>query len=106
MPPMPHIRRTAALFSLLLLSATTAFAEPVKTANGLIEGTTEKDLRIFQGIPFAAPPVGELRWKAPQPVQNWNGVKHGTGSARSACSAPSSATWCSAPRERARTASI
>ena len=73
---MTHIRRAAALFSLLLLSATTAFADPVKTANGLIEGTTEKDLRIFQGIPFAAPPVGELRWKAPQPVQNWNGVKH------------------------------
>jgi para-nitrobenzyl esterase len=68
--------RTAALFSLLFLSAPSAFADPVKTANGLLEGTTQKGLRIFQGIPFAAPPVGELRWKAPQPAPNWNGVKH------------------------------
>jgi para-nitrobenzyl esterase len=73
---MTHIRRIVVLFTLLLISAQPAFADPVKTANGLLEGTTEKDLRIFQGIPFAAPPVGELRWKAPQPVQNWNGVKH------------------------------
>ena len=73
---MQTIRGTAILFSFLLISAQPAFAEPVKTANGLIEGSTQKDLRIFQGIPYAAPPVGELRWKAPQPVQNWNGVKH------------------------------
>ena len=33
------------------------------------------DIHIFKGIPFAAPPVGELRWKAPQPVQPWNDVK-------------------------------
>jgi para-nitrobenzyl esterase len=72
---MTHIRRTAALFSLLLLSAATAFADPVKTANGLVEGSTEKELRIYRGIPFAAPTVGDLRWKAPQPVQNWGGVK-------------------------------
>ena len=72
---MTHIRRTTALFSLLLLSATAAFADPVKTTNGLVEGSTEKDLRVYRGIPFAAPPVGDLRWKAPQPAQNWSGVK-------------------------------
>ena len=33
------------------------------------------DIHIFKGIPFAAPPVGELRWKAPQPVQSWSGIK-------------------------------
>ena len=49
----------------------------VKTANGKIQGTanTDKTVRIFKGIPFAAPPVGDLRWKTPQPVQNWKGVK-------------------------------
>ena len=73
---MPHIRRTAVLFSLLLLTTTIALADPVKTANGLVEGSTEKDLRIFRGIPFAAPPVGDLRWKAPQPARDWNGIKH------------------------------
>ena len=35
----------------------------------------EDGLRIFKGIPFAAPPVGELRWKAPQAAEKWKGVK-------------------------------
>jgi len=48
----------------------------VKTANGILEGTQEKTgIRSFKGIPFAAPPVGDLRWKEPQPVQNWEGVR-------------------------------
>jgi para-nitrobenzyl esterase len=49
----------------------------VMTTNGIIEGTSEPDsgLRSFKGIPFAAPPVGELRWKPPQPVANWSGVR-------------------------------
>jgi para-nitrobenzyl esterase len=49
----------------------------IKTANGTVEGTLEKSgVRSFKGIPFAAPPVGGLRWKEPQPVQNWQGVRH------------------------------
>ncbi len=49
----------------------------VKTNAGMVSGTTdaEGDVHIFKGIPFAAPPVGELRWKAPQAVQTWGGVK-------------------------------
>ncbi len=49
----------------------------VKTMNGKIKGITnaDKTIRIFKGIPFAAPPVGDLRWKAPQPAQNWKGTK-------------------------------
>jgi para-nitrobenzyl esterase len=49
----------------------------VKIAHGKIQGTvnTDKTVRIFKGIPFAAPPVGDLRWKAPQRVQNWKGIK-------------------------------
>src|SRR3989440_4514630 len=49
----------------------------VMTANGIIEGTSEPDsgFRSFKGIPFAAPPVGELRWRPPQPVVNWSGVR-------------------------------
>jgi para-nitrobenzyl esterase len=51
-------------------------AERVKTANGVVEGTSTKSgIRIFRGIPFSAPPVGELRWKAPQPVKNWGDVR-------------------------------
>lgn len=47
----------------------------VKIANGTLEGTYESGIRIFKGIPFAAPPVGNLRWKEPQPVTNWQGVR-------------------------------
>jgi para-nitrobenzyl esterase len=49
----------------------------IKTENGLISGTVnqEGDIHIFRGIPFAAPPLGNLRWKAPQPAQHWTGVR-------------------------------
>jgi para-nitrobenzyl esterase len=47
----------------------------VKTVNGYISGSNTGDIFIFKGVPFAAPPVGDLRWKAPQPLQNWQGVK-------------------------------
>jgi len=47
----------------------------VKIANGTLEGTSSKGIRSFKGIPFAAPPVGDLRWKPPQPVKNWKGVR-------------------------------
>jgi len=51
-------------------------ANHVKIANGELEGATEKSgIRAFKGIPFAAPPVGDLRWKEPQPVKNWDGVR-------------------------------
>lgn len=48
----------------------------VRTENGVVEGLEAADPRIisFKGIPFAAPPVGERRWRAPQPVENWEGV--------------------------------
>jgi para-nitrobenzyl esterase len=54
-----------------------AVAEPVKTDAGLLSGVagSTRGVRVFRGIPFAAPPVGDLRWKAPQPVARWDGVK-------------------------------
>lgn len=48
----------------------------VKTVNGVLEGLTDSaGVRSFKGVPFAQPPVGPLRWKAPQPVKNWDGVR-------------------------------
>lgn len=49
----------------------------VRTDAGIIKGRTTDDgsVKIFVGVPFAAPPVGSLRWKPPQPVSRWNGVR-------------------------------
>jgi para-nitrobenzyl esterase len=49
----------------------------LRTADGVLEGVVSADgkVRTFKGIPYAAPPVGPLRWKPPQPVQPWTGVR-------------------------------
>lgn len=50
---------------------------PVRVTGGLIAGTITADgaVRLYKGIPFAAPPVGNLRWREPQPVQPWSGTR-------------------------------
>ena len=54
------------------------FTVQVKIENGVIEGLydTKSGLQLYLGVPFAKPPVGGLRWKAPQPLDNWNDVKN------------------------------
>ncbi len=54
-----------------------SFAVQTTVRNGIIEGNydTKTGIQKFFGIPFAKPPIGELRWKAPQPPENWSGVK-------------------------------
>lgn len=47
----------------------------VKTAEGILEGKDLSGIKVFKGVPFAAPPVGNLRWKAPQPAKHWDGVR-------------------------------
>jgi para-nitrobenzyl esterase len=53
------------------------FPVQVKTENGIVEGLydTKSGLQFYLGVPFAKPPVGDLRWKAPQPLDNWSGIK-------------------------------
>ena len=50
-------------------------AEPVRIRAGLITGAVEDGVRAFRGLPYAAPPVGPLRWKPPQPAEPWDGVR-------------------------------
>ncbi|MCH9668264.1 MAG: carboxylesterase family protein [Actinomycetia bacterium] len=47
----------------------------VQTAAGTVRGVIADDHRFFAGIPYAAPPVGELRWKPPQPAPKWDGIR-------------------------------
>jgi para-nitrobenzyl esterase len=75
---------TVAALALCAMSATVLFAQenngfPVQTKveNGTIEGLydTKSGLQFYLGVPFAKPPVGDLRWKAPQALDNWTGTK-------------------------------
>lgn len=64
-----------------LFIATQAYAqpEPVMTEFGKVQGFVENGLTIYKGVPFAAPPVGDLRWKPPQPHEQWGDVLQATG---------------------------
>lgn len=73
-----------ALLLLLLMPFTSTFAQDndafphrVTTRSGIVEGSfnVHDGIQSYLGIPFAQPPVGELRWKAPQPVRPWEGVR-------------------------------
>jgi para-nitrobenzyl esterase len=68
----------AAIFVILITgicSAQEPAPVPVRVEGGLVQGAVEDGLTVYRGIPFAAPPVGDLRWRAPQPVVKWDGVK-------------------------------
>jgi para-nitrobenzyl esterase len=76
------LRKSCALFILTLMltacshSKSNTLSNKVKIADGEIEGTLENSGIIsFKGIPYAAPPVGDLRWREPQPVQPWSDTK-------------------------------
>jgi para-nitrobenzyl esterase len=121
--------------SLLLLAGVVAMVahpaaaipDPVHVETGLLagtSGTSHPSVRIFKGIPFAAAPIGENRWRAPQPAAKWDGVRRadafgapcvsgggggrngGRGTARGATAAPRqtqpAAAAAPAPREPAR----
>jgi para-nitrobenzyl esterase len=74
------------LFAAVVISFGTAAAQApagataprVTTANGVVEGVTlPSGVRTFKGLPFAAPPIRELRWKPPQPAASWAGMRRG-----------------------------
>jgi para-nitrobenzyl esterase len=71
----------AVLFSLLtifLVPLSAAIQQPVKVSGGLLSGVPGRDpsVTVFKGIPYAAAPVGNLRWKAPAPVVSWKGIRN------------------------------
>jgi para-nitrobenzyl esterase len=54
-----------------------ALPDPVRLDSGAVSGisTADSSVRMFKGIPYAAPPIGDLRWRAPQPAPHWDGVR-------------------------------
>ena len=70
-------RTMMAAFAALVLAAP-ALASPgprVTVAQGALEGVTQYDVQSFKGVPFAAPPVGPLRWRAPQQAASWKNIR-------------------------------
>lgn len=70
--------------ALLLPAWGCAQAAPVMTADGALTGRRENGVDVYRGIPFALPPVGQWRWRPPQPVPAWDGVRD-AGSFAPAC---------------------
>jgi para-nitrobenzyl esterase len=73
---MPR-RALLVFFFAAILPLTAAVNDPVHVEGGLLAGTagSTPDVRVFKGVPFAAPPVGNLRWRAPKAAVNWDGVR-------------------------------
>ncbi len=90
MPPQPVIQHdprkysvrfllfTAIMLSGIMLAA--SLPDRVQISTGIVEGSGKQasGVRSFKGIPFAQPPIGNLRWKPPQPPENWKGVRRAT----------------------------
>ncbi|UCH51933.1 MAG: carboxylesterase family protein [Chloroflexota bacterium] len=75
---MSFLLITVVLLSTVAVScapASVPLTDPIKIDTGLVSGATVDDIHVYKGIPFAAPPVGDLRWKPPQPAASWEGVK-------------------------------
>ena len=79
--PTFRLRMTGLLLIFLLMSYTCSMAKNVsivETFSGKVKGTPDGDVMAFLGIPYAAPPTGNLRWKPPEPPQAWSGVRDAT----------------------------
>ena len=91
--------KAVALAVLLAAASGAAGAQPapptVKIDSGKLAGTEKDGMKTFLGIPYAAPPVGPLRWKAPQPAKAWQGIRQATAFGP-VC--PQIAAWVKMPR--------
>src|SRR6185436_16019493 len=78
---MTRLLWTAALAAVVPAGlARAALPEQIKIDAGVVTGTTSAspEIRVFKGIPFAAPPTGNNRWRPPQPVAHWSGIRPAT----------------------------
>jgi para-nitrobenzyl esterase len=75
---IPVLRGLLVLLSLATTAPVFATAPQVRIDSGALHGVESDGVIAFKGIPFAAPPVGDLRWRAPQPAAAWDGVRQAT----------------------------
>jgi len=98
--------RKIASFTIVLIfvfcGLTSAASDTIRVEGGLISGVLADGVRSYKGIPFAAPPTGELRWKAPQPVVAWTGVRECNDFAPECPQAPypAGSMYASAPQKQ------
>src|SRR5436190_19934355 len=91
------LRITVATVALSGMSLARAQIETATVTGGKLQGVVTNGIASFKGIPFAAPPVGELRWKGPQPVAAWSGVKKATAYAPACVQDPAMLRFTGAP---------
>ena len=73
---MKKIISLIVLFGTFTLNAHAAVDKPiVQVENGRLQGAVEYNMQAFKNIPYAAPPVGDLRWRPPQPALSWTGTR-------------------------------
>jgi para-nitrobenzyl esterase len=77
--PVACAATAVALWASLGNAAPSSAPPRLSTASGPIRGVVRDDVRFFGGIPYAAPPVGANRWRAPQPVRAWKTERDATG---------------------------
>ncbi len=82
-----------ALFALLAACVQQSGPPRVRVENGVVEGVERAGVRAFLSVPYAAAPIGALRWRAPQPPANWNGVRDGTAFGPSCMQNQSETGW-------------
>ena len=78
---MISFRRLILAAALCFAAASPSYAAPtpvIDTPAGKLQGQMDGTTRVFKGIPYALPPIGAMRWKAPMPMARWEGVKAAT----------------------------
>ena len=73
-----RLSRLAVVAAAVCAAPAMAAGPVIDAPAGKVEGSETKDIRAFKGIPYAAPPVGKLRWAPPQPAEGWDGVRDAT----------------------------
>ena len=97
--PKSFMRLAIAAASLAVTLPVTAQIDTARVSSGTLQGVVDDGIASFKGIPFAAPPVGDLRWRAPQPVEPWEGTRAADRFGPSCMQAERMMTFLSAPPE-------